>query len=198
MCTNLNLSNNVTETPQEQPSLDTQNERPVASYFDTIRPLINTQDSLISHLFYEIDSIEQNKIRNATDSLLKNKNYITRKNINHQLDSLRHDNKLQLRRAQKAAAESPSYITDIPCSEETFYSFFHVTDVKKAYYTYSKNERLIEKLREARLKIPLNATTERTINHYFDSITNTHIAERLEKINTLLRKKDSIISNHRY
>ena len=156
--------------------------------------LVAQKDSVIKTLFSEIDSINQYKTKNTNDSLQNNYDYILRRTINRQLDSLRNDSQIQLRRAQRAAIESPSYIKDIPCSKETFYTFFHVPEVKKAHYAFDRNERLIERLKNERRRTPTLATTERNVKQYFDSLTNTEIARRLMQINKLLHEKDSMIS----
>ena len=181
---------------------DTLNKQNDALQQDTMKNFIidnfiMQNDSIIKSLFTEIDSIAQNKKKNTTDSLHNDKHYITRQKINKQLDSLRHNNQIQLKRAQRAAIESPSYITDIPCSEETFYTFFHVPEVKKAKYIYEKNQRLIEKLRTNRRTLPQNAVTERNITQYFDSSSNAQIMNRLILIEQLLQQKDSAISEKR-
>ena len=170
-----------------------------ATQQDTIKKFIidnfiTQKDSIIKSLFTEIDSIAQNKKKNATDSLHNNENYIARQRINKQLDSLRLNNKIQLKRAQRAAIESPSYITDIPCNEETFYTFFHVPEVRKAQNAYNKNQRLIERLSTARRTLPSNTATEQNITQYFDSLSNAQIMNRLIKIEQLLQEKDSTIS----
>ena len=156
--------------------------------------LVAQKDSVIKTLFSEIDSINQYKTKNTNDSLQNNYDYILRRTINRQLDSLRNDSQIQLRRAQRAATESPSYIKDIPCSKETFYTFFHVPEVKKAHYAFDRNERLIERLKNERRRTPTLATTERNVKQYFDSLTNIEIARRLLQINKLLHEKDSMIS----
>jgi hypothetical protein len=155
------------------------------------------KDSTIKHLFYEIDSIAYNKEKNTSDSINNNKDIVARNTINKQLDSLRYDNKIQLKRAQRAAEQSPSYISDIPCNEETFYTFFHVPEVKRAHRTYDKNQRTIEKLRAARRKLPQSTTITRNITQYFDSLSNAQIMNRLLMIERLLQQKDSTISEKR-
>ena len=187
------------ETSQEPETPKPQTTQKYSAYSDSINTvrlnkIIAEKDNTVNRLFQEIDSISTNKEKHTTDSLNNNENYTTRNNINRQLDSLRRDNKTQLRRAQRAAAESPSNITNIPCSEETFYTFFHVDGVKRARYTYDKNNRLIERLQDRRRTIPLNTTTKRNITQYFDSLTNAQITSRLKMIERLLQTKDSIIN----
>ena len=187
------------ETSQEPESPESQTTQKYSAYSDSVKQvrlnkIITEKDRTINQLFNEVDSIAKNKDKNTTDSLNNNENYITRNNINRQLDSLRNDNRRQLRRAQRAATESPSYIKNIPCSEETFYTFFHVPEVKKAHYAFDRNERLIERLKNERRRTPTLATTERNVKQYFDSLTNIEIARRLMQINKLLHEKDSMIS----
>ncbi len=182
------------ETNQEP-----QSAQKYSAYSDSVKQvrlnqIITEKDYTINRLFNEVDSIAKNKDKNATDSLNNNENHITRNNINRQLDSLRSDNRRQLRRAQRAAAESPSYIKDIPCSEETFYKFFHVPAVRRAQCAYDQNNRTIERLRNTQQSLPTPQTTEDNIRQYFDSITNVQIAQRLKQIDLLLSIKDSIIS----
>lgn len=185
ICTIVAACNTDQETESSEPQT-TQNK------CDTT--LVAQKDSVIKTLFSEIDSINQYKTKNTNDSLQNNYDYILRRTINRQLDSLRNDSQIQLRRAQRAATESPSYIKDIPCSKETFYTFFHVPEVKKAHYAFDRNERLIERLKNERRRTPTVATTERNVKQYFDSLTNIEIAQRLMQINKLLHEKDSMIS----
>lgn len=187
------------ETSQELESSEPQATQKYSTHSDSLKQarlnkIIAKKDHTINQLFNEADSIAKNKDKNTTDSLNNNEDYITRNNINRQLDSLRNDSQIQLRRAQRAATESPSYIKDIPCSKETFYTFFHVPEVKKAHYAFDRNERLIERLKNERRRTPTLATTERNVKQYFDSLTNIEIAQRLMQINKLLHEKDSIIS----
>ena len=186
-------------TNQETESSEPQATQKHSTHSDSVKQarlnkIIAKKDHTINQLFNEADSIAKNKDKNTTDSLNNNEDYITRNNINRQLDSLHNDSQIQLRRAQRAAIESPSYIKDIPCSKETFYTFFHVPEVKKAHYAFDRNERLIERLKNERRRTPTLATTERNVKQYFDSLTNTEIAQRLMQINKLLHEKDSMIS----
>lgn len=186
-------------TSKETESSEPQATQKYSAYSDSVKQarlnkIIATKDHTIKQLFNEVDSIAKNKDKNTTDSLNNNEDYITRNNINRQLDSLWNNNQIQLRRAQRAARKSPSYIKDIPCSEETFYTFFHVPDVKKARQRYLKNQQLIKKLKNDRRKTQTLAATERNVKHYFDSLTNVEIAQRLTQINRLLHEKDTIIS----
>lgn len=187
------------ETSQEPESPESQTTQKYSAYSDSVKQvrlnkIITEKDRTINQLFNEVDSIAKNKDKNTTDSLNNNENYITRNNINRQLDSLRNDNRRQLRRAQRAATESPSYIKNIPCSEETFYTFFHVPEVRRAQFAYNQNNRTIERLRNIRRTIPLNATTQQNITQYFDSLTNAQITSRLKMIERLLQAKDSLVS----
>ncbi|MBO5739662.1 MAG: hypothetical protein J6R52_01175 [Alphaproteobacteria bacterium] len=186
-------------TSKETESSEPQATQKYSAYSDSVKQarlnkIIATKDHTIKQLFNEVDSIAKNKDKNTTDSLHNNENYIARQRINKQLDSLRLNNKIQLKRAQRAAIESPSYITDIPCNEETFYTFFHVPEVRKAQNAYNKNQRLIERLSTARRTLPSNTATKQNITQYFDSLSNAQIMNRLIKIEQLLQEKDSAIS----
>lgn len=193
MCTQAVKCTQGKEDAQTQPE-----QNKTISTADSVNRMYTTQierqDSAIANLFWEIDSIVANKTLNTTDSLLRNPDYIAHADIAQQLDSLGRENRKQLRRAQRAAAESPSYIKNIPCSEETFYKFFHVPAVRRAQCAYDQNNRTIERLRNTQQSLPTPQTTEDNIRQYFDSITNVQIAQRLKQIDLLLGIKDSIIS----
>ncbi len=187
------------DSQTEQTEKDNTTQKNDAAQQDTIKKFIidsfiASKDSAIKQLFNEIDSIAYNKDKNTSDSINNNKDIVARNTINKQLDSLRYDNKIQLKRAQRAAEQSPSYISDIPCNEETFYTFFHVPEVRRAQFAYNQNNRTIERLRNIRRTIPLNATTQQNITQYFDSLTNAQITSRLKMIERLLQAKDSLVS----
>lgn len=205
LCTGIAISNTPKEQPVSEPETEIKKITPADSLLrDTINydsienqqrnQLIAEKDSAIKYLFNEIDSLMQNKTKHAKDSLYKNKKYLAKFIVQNKLDSLEHDNKRQLRRAQRAAKRSPSFVKDIPCDEETFYKFFHVDGVKKAYRTYMRNKRMIEKLEVQKRAIPTDTKLQQKISQYYDSLTIAEVTDRLTMIEILLQRKDSIIS----
>ena len=155
---------------------------------------IQQKDSAITCLFNQIDSIRTNKHKNATDSFNTNRYFAQRDNIKKNIDSLNRVNMRLLRRAQRAAIESPSYITDIPCSERTLYRFFHVDEIKIIQIEYDENKRQIAALRTQLRHIPKNTIIKKDIDHYFDSLSIAETYKRLILVDATLRQKDSIIS----
>lgn len=163
-------------------------------FINELNSQIKQKDSAIACLFNQIDSIRVNKQKNATDSFNTSHFLAQKHNVKKNIDRLNRANMRLLRRAQRAAIESPSYITDIPCSEQTMYKFFHVDEIKKIQIEYDENKRQIAALRTQLRRIPKNKEIKKNIDHYFDSLSIAETYKKLVLADAALRQKDSLVS----
>lgn len=143
-----------------------------------------------------IEQIKNTKEKRITDSLNKNQDYTERNKIRHDIDSMHADNQVYIKRAYKAAIANHPYfdVTKIPCAERVFHMFFHDDTVKREYRHYDANVRKINYMKERLKTIPQTHNLPQNVKIYFENLTNAQIYNQLKTIETLLRKKDSLIT----
>ena len=159
--------------------------------------LIQETDNKIDSVYWIIDSLQCDWRERALDSFANNDLVVLRSEIQKKLNNLNTNNKYQITKAYKYALREYPYINRIQNNDSVFYTFFHDDAIKKIHEKYKKNCRNINQLQAQFDYLPQPAIIQKNILSYFDSATNAQVRHQYEQIDSLLNKKNQIIS-HRH
>ena len=156
--------------------------------------LIDITNAKIDSVYWIIDSLQCDWRERAMDSVKNNKHIIAQNQIQQNINKLNTTNKYNIEKAYKYALQEYPYIKNIENSEQVFYTFFHDSKVKKIFSKYKRNNRRIKRLQDQYDALPDVETLQKSIIAYFDSTTNAQVRHQYKQIDSLLNKKNQIIT----
>ena len=151
---------------------------------------IDNLNQAISVAWQNISDVRNGVKHQVQDSLARNPEYAFVVENAPRIDSLRAVNEQLLARAYKAAKRNA--IHSVPYSGERVFTYnANIPDVKNIKHKYMRNKneiKLYQKRRDATCNIP------NMVQAHFDTRANNLIAGYLNEIDSLLKIKDSLIT----
>lgn len=151
---------------------------------------IEQNDAKLHELFQTVDNLQTMAAQRTQDSLAKHPEFIYLEENREHVDSLRNANTELFNRAYSAAQKS-SILAVVKKTEKLFTDFSNVPTVNQAKWKYYRNKKTIQdydKRKNDFEHVPA------LIQAHFDSATAKQIHQLQSEINSLLLRKDSLLS----
>lgn len=152
---------------------------------------INNLDAQIQQKFQSVDSLHNTVDARTMDSLMRHLDYRAVVQNRPRIDSLRRANDCLINLAYTAARKR-SQISVARRNESVFKDFFDVPAVKNANWQYYLNKKEIQKLTKREQAVD---NLPHDVRAHFDSVANAQARQHLMQIDSLLKQKDSLISD---